>query len=131
MSDQFLFVGEKPSKLAQKRGVTWIDGGLAAKQLFDALAPLGISGQECRFENLFGDDPTDAEKGPHIIVRAARIRDIAAADGREIVAMGQKVSRALHKLGLPHRIITHPAARGRIRAKERYAAHIREALGGQ
>lgn len=34
---QFLFVGERPSPKAATMGVTWRDGRLAAKQLFDAL----------------------------------------------------------------------------------------------
>ena len=40
--DKILFVGENRSHLAKKMNVTWKDGRLAAKQLFDALDAIGF-----------------------------------------------------------------------------------------
>jgi len=37
-----LFVGEKRSDTAKRMGVTWEDGRLATKQLFDALRDNGV-----------------------------------------------------------------------------------------
>jgi hypothetical protein len=49
--------------------------------------------------------------------------------GGLVIAMGRKVQRELERKGFPHLRIVHPAARGTIRKKERYAAHLRAVLG--
>ena len=53
MTTRFLFVGERRSPIAIKMNVTWENGRLAAKQLFDALSSCGISGEKQIFVNLF------------------------------------------------------------------------------
>jgi hypothetical protein len=42
--------------------------------------------------------------------------------------MGQKVRRALTEAGIAHYWIVHPAARGSIRERSRYIAHVRRQL---
>ncbi len=123
----FLFVGEKPSRLAAERGVTWKDGRLAAKQLFDALDAAGIDPASCDFVNLFGDDP-EAPVGK-TVQAMARARGLSRRRrGRRIVALGQKVSTVLEACGIRHIRVVHPAARGTIRRKDLYAEHVRAAL---
>jgi len=114
---QFLFVGEKRSTKAIQMGATWIDGRLAAKQLFDALRECGIEPSEQQFCNWF-------EHGGRDIVLSCR-------GGKRvlIVAMGRTVQAALKRHHIDHIAIVHPAARGAIRKKERYAQHVKEALG--
>jgi len=109
--DKILFVGENRSHLAKKMNVTWKDGRLAAKQLFDALDAIGFPRDTCEFCNWF-----EGGKG--------KVRNW---DGG-IVAMGAKVQKALRAEGINFIPIIHPAARGAIRKKERYIEHIREAL---
>lgn len=116
------FIGEKPSLTAFQKGWTWRDGRLAAKSLFDALHTIGISPIECEFYNLFGDHPDDPEIAP-----IERITDISMRAGT-IVAMGDKVSILLSKHEISHKKIVHPAARGFIRKRERYAQHLRDVL---
>lgn len=95
-------------------GVTWSDGRLAAKQLFDALDALGIRPEQRAFVNWFETG------GP------ARVRQLAA--DYTLVAMGRKVQAALDAVGITYIALIHPAARGRIRRKEIYAAHVAQAL---
>ncbi len=109
---RYLFVGEKRSDLAIKMGVTWRDGRLAAKQLFDALEANGIKPLEHEFTNWF-------EYGNKGLVKSF--------DGI-VVGMGNKVCAALKKAGVTHKSIYHPATRGAIRKKELYFAHIKERL---
>ena len=111
----YLFVGEKRSKLAVKMRVRWDDGRLAAKQLFDALAFAGVDQARCVFANWF------ERGGP------TRVRGLAQR-GLVVVGMGKKVQAALVRAKIPHVELVHPAARGAIRKKERYAEHVKSAL---
>ena len=115
----YLFVGERPSPTAALRGWTWQHGRLCAKQLFDALRAADLDPAAQRYENLF-------VRSKDILNWKAvkRIRSSSAT----IVAMGRKVAAALTKLGVPHRMIPHPAARGKIRLKRRYCKAVRVAL---
>jgi hypothetical protein len=94
-------------------GVTWEDGRLAAKQLQDALRAMRLRGN-IRFTNLF-------ERGG--LANIKRFRGT-----HTIVAMGKKVQRELTRRRIPHIPIVHPAARGKIRLKSNYAAHVAAAL---
>jgi hypothetical protein len=128
MTQRYFFVGEKPSPTAHAKNITWQDGGLAAKQLFDALKPLGIDPTDTtcvQFFNLFGDHP-DAIELPR--VRSGDVVDQAHRAGWTVVAMGEKVAAHLRRWATPHIQIVHPAARGRIRGKAVYASHIKERL---
>jgi uracil-DNA glycosylase len=121
-----LFVGEKPSRKAEQNGLTWTDGKLAAKTLFDALDAAGICRTRVSFFNLFGMTADAAETGPTVDANVAQLTSIKG--DRILVAMGSKVARHLDRHGVEHRKLIHPAARGKIRAKERYIAHVAEVL---
>ena len=110
--NMILFVGERRSPRAKTLGLTWKDGGLAAKPLFEALHACGIDPQCCRFVNLF------ERSGPRTV------RDFPGA----IVGMGRKVQARLARMGIKHTPIVHPAARGSIRKRERYISHVKAAL---
>jgi len=108
-----LFVGEERSELAIKMGVTWKDGRLAAKQLFDALNTIGIDPIQCDFTNLYETG------GINTVINYKGV----------IVAMGKKVHKSLNDLKIEHEFIFHPAALGKIRKKENYIQHIKEQIG--
>jgi len=112
----YLFVGEKRSELAIKMGVTWKDGRLAAKQLFDALDYSGIDPSVCKFTNIF--------ENPDINL----IQHYSDKSCKRVVAMGHKVRKELEKQGIPHIFIYHPATRGKIRKKELYCEHVKNKL---
>jgi hypothetical protein len=107
-----LFVGERRSDLAKRKGVRWEDGRLAAKQLFDALVGCGIDPKAHAYVNLFE---------PGGLTRVRR------HDG-PIVGLGRLVQRTLTANRIPHVRLVHPAARGAIRRKEVYAKHVAETL---
>jgi hypothetical protein len=113
-----LFVGERPSDLAMRLKVSLKDGRLAGRSLFQALIECGIDPKSCRYINLFHDDRDE--------VKPARLKLIRRlAKTMVVVALGRKVEA---RIGIPHRFIVHPGARGSIRRKDRYAAHVRSVL---
>ncbi len=112
LESTLLFVGEQRSELAIKLGLTWKDGGLAAKQLFDALRLCNIDPANVSFTNWF-------ERGGKKIVREWE---------GTIIAMGQKVHLAMNERNISHLTIVHPAARGKIRRKDLYADHVKTNL---
>lgn len=121
----FLFVGERPSPRAAAQSWTWDDGRLCARTLLDALDAVGIDRQAYTFVNLWstpGFGPLD--DAPHL----APVIE-AYARGTTIVALGRLVQRALRRAGVPHRHLIHPAARGAIRRRAAYHAHVRAVLG--
>ena len=107
-----LFVGEERSATAKKMGVYWEDGNLAAKTLFDACRAHRVDPLKHEFTNLF-------ERGGK--------RDVREWRG-PVVAMGRKVQAELTRMGIEHTPMVHPAARGKIRLKANYAAHVGEVL---
>ena len=118
----FIFVGERRSQLARRMGVRWEDGRLAAKQLFDALRACDVDPTACLFLNLFHES-----RG---VVRQGVVRRLRSATS-PVVALGLRVAAELSRHGVPHVRMTHPAARGVIRRKAHYAAHVRAVLLGQ
>lgn len=120
----FLFVGERPSARALELGITWKDGGLCAKQLFNALAHCALLPSKQKFDNVF--EPVGS--GPETVSYKAIRRIRSQSKQRRVVAMGKKASQVLTTYKIPHTMITHPAARGKIRKAERYAAHVKEKL---
>ena len=103
-----LFVGERKSETARRKGWSWKDGRLAAKTLFDALRACGIDPTSCIFVNWFN----------------TRQRSIIKQCKVPIIAMGYKVQSAMHRAGIAYTPMIHPAARGLIRKKARYEAHV-------
>ena len=58
----------------------------------------------------------------------ARLRSLAGS-GVGIVGLGRRVQMALRQADLPHRRLIHPAARGAVRGRAVYQAHVAAALG--
>lgn len=125
---RLLFVGECRSITAQRKGWTWKDGRLAAKPLFEALAAMGVDPKAHQYMNLWSDRP---ELGilPHTVA-LLRARVAGLPWKAVVVALGKRVSTELTKRGIDHVALVHPAARGRIRKRERYHAHVADKLGG-
>jgi hypothetical protein len=112
---KIVFVGEKRSPTAVRKGWTWKDGRLAAKQLFDAFEAIDFNPGQAVFVNLF-------ETGGMKFVRFARKLDVP------VVAMGRKVQQELERSGLQFTPMVHPAARGKIRRKDLYIEHVRSVM---
>jgi hypothetical protein len=119
----FLFVGEQRSNLAKTRGWSWTDGRVAAKTLHDALQVLGINPWACDYANVYQDDGSPNETLFEQLVN----RPMAT---ETVIALGHIAARELRKRGIAHRQMVHPAARGSIRKRERYQAHVADILGG-
>jgi len=123
---KFLFVGERPSQKAISMGVSWRDGRLAAKQLFDGLRKLKLDPEFHLYDNVFVPMTSGKESVCRNAIRRIRYH---AQKGVVVVAMGQKVKKVLDGI-VPFKAIVHPAARGLIRKKSRYATHLKEVLCG-
>ena len=123
---RFVFVGEKRSRNAIMLGVTWEDGRLAAKTLHDALRAVGLDPGEQRFLNLYLDH-LPGVVNPDTL---DQIRELLR-DRWVIVGLGRVVQATLRRMGIPHRPMVHPAARGAIRSRARYQRHAACVLGRQ
>lgn len=118
-----IFVGECRSLTARRRGWTWKDGRLAAKPLFEALNAMGIDPSGHEYMNLWTDAIIPVVPWQRVTLLRTRRQD-----GIVIVALGRRVSDELARRDVDHVALVHPAARGRIRKRERYIAHVREKL---
>jgi len=119
---KFVFVGERRSLKAQAMGVRWEDGRLAARTLHDALSAAGYEPLEQFYVNLFRDEALVIDETALQMLRGL------AARGLALVGMGKLVQAALTRFGLPYISMVHPAARGRIRRREVYQAHVAASL---
>ncbi len=126
MTRPLVLVGECRSLTAIRRGWRWKDGRLAAKPLFEALAAMGVDPAAQRYVNLWTDPPLV----PVITSHRKEFLRHHLRQGAIVVALGNRVSAALTELEIDHVAIVHPAARGRIRKRERYIAHVAERLAG-
>lgn len=124
---KFIFVGERPSRTAVRRGWTWEHGRLAAKSLHDALASIGIDPAEQKYVNLFGDDCERDAGCDEINERIVLIRRLNHRRYK-VVGMGRRVCQRLREAEVVHLSMRHPAARGRLRRRELYTSHVRETL---
>ena len=119
LDKQIVFIGEEKSPTAIKRGWSWEDGRLAAKQLFDGLKGaediIKVNPKECKFVNLFEDEGKRLVKSKNLYKYV-------------VIALGDKVSKGLDNRAIKHYRMVHPAARGKIRKKENYINHTREVL---
>jgi hypothetical protein len=106
------FVGERRSNKAVRMGVRWADGRLAACTLFAALRAAGVKPETCRFVNAF-------ERGTREKLEKTR---------SPIVVMGRLAQAKVRSWGIHFTPMVHPAARGRIRKRVLYQAHVREVL---
>lgn len=124
MTANLLFIGENRSRTAQRRGWRWQDGRLAARPLFQALAAVDVDPAVQEFRNLW----TDSEIPAISRTTLARIRAHQARGGR-VVALGKRVAGELARRGVDHLALVHPAARGVIRLRLNYIAHVVGILG--
>lgn len=124
-----LFVGEHRSQAALRLGVRWEDGRLAARTLHAALRSAGLDPAAQVYANLFADPAPGNGAAPFVVAESVRAQlHAAAALGVPLVALGRRVEAALARDGLPHRALIHPAARGAIRRRDRYQAHVAAVL---
>jgi hypothetical protein len=121
---RFIFVGERRSRRAIQLGVRWEHGRLCASTLHAALRAIGLAPEEQGYVNLYFDSEPPALDEAVL----ARLRTLTA-EGVEIVGLGRIVQRALERAGVAHRRLIHPAARGAIRARATYQAHVATVLG--
>lgn len=131
MGRLLLFVGECRSITAQSKGWTWADGRLAAKPLFEALEAMGVDPKAHQYVNLWTDNASGTTYGnmkPGILGRTVKLIAARRGQGFVIVALGKRVSAELARRGIVHVALVHPAARGTIRKRERYHAHVAEQL---
>lgn len=124
----FVFVGERPSRRAVAIGATWHNGKLAACTLWSALRALGLDPEEHDYCNIWMDAEPGAQDRKHEESALILVRTYAE-HGRTIVGMGAIVGGWLDAHAVPHRKLIHPAARGAIRRRERYQAHVAAVLG--
>ena len=126
---RYVFVGDRRSELAKRRNVTWADRQLAAKTLFAALEPLGLVYKtDYDVVNAYLDSPAWTVLDSYDFRALQRVQH-CAKEGTIIIAMGRKAESALLAHNIPHRYMTHPAARGAIRKTARYRAHVRAVVG--
>lgn len=125
--NKYIFIGERQSHQAVKINATWQNGKLAAKQLHDALRALHIDPSDQRYVNLWSRPGVGTLADPVDVSALSYIAESIAL-GYTVIGMGQLVSRALTEHGITHLLIVHPAARGAIRKKERYVAHVGSVL---
>jgi hypothetical protein len=123
----FVFVGERPSRRAEQLGATWQNGRLAGKTLREALLAVGIEPTAQVYLNLWDGPEPHAGDEAHEAMSIAILRRYVKAD-HIVIGMGAIVCRTLIQHGIPHRRLTHPAARGAIRARDIYQAHVRAVL---
>ena len=116
-----IFVGERRSNTARKRNWTWRNGRLAARPLFEALNAMGIEPARQSYANLWTDHTRPTISWRCLAMLRAQHQDV-------VVALGRRVAAELRRRGIEHVELVHPAARGRIRKRARYIAHVRERL---
>ncbi len=121
---RYVFVGEKRSRRAIALGASWTDGRLCAKTLHAALRAVGLDPRSQLYLNLYHDGDGWSVNPAAL----ARLRSLVRT-GVVIVGLGRRVQAALRRTGLPHRSLTHPAARGAIRGRAVNQARVAMALG--
>jgi hypothetical protein len=120
---RYVFVGEKRSRRAIAMGARWESGRLAARTLHDALREAGLEPAEQRYLNAF----LDGEGWILDPAALATVRALADA-GMPVIGMGRRVQAVLARAGVLHLALVHPAARGAIRARAAYQAHVAAVL---
>lgn len=122
-----IFVGERQSPKAARYGHTWASGQASAATLRSALLAAGVDPSSCEFTNLWSVPGLRDPKRPPRRDVLRRLRQASRA-GERVIALGALVARELSKHAIPHLPLRHPAARGRMRRRDLYEAHVREAL---
>lgn len=94
---------------------------------------MGVDPAVHQYVNLWTDNAAGTTYGdfkPGILGQTVTRIKRANSEGDVVVALGKRVSTELAKRGIVHVALVHPAARGKIRKRERYHAHVAERLGG-
>jgi hypothetical protein len=124
---KYLFVGERQSPKAAQIGATWQNGRMAARTLHAALLQAGVSLETCEFTNLWTEPGLRAPSTPPLPDTLTRLA-AAQQSGMRTIGMGRIVQKVLTAAGIPFVPMVHPAARGAIRRRARFEAHVREVL---
>lgn len=121
---RLVFVGERRSRKARELNASWTNGGLAAHTLHAALRACSIDPNTVLFLNLFEEGD-----GAWVVdaVTLEQVRTLAS-ERAAVIALGWVVQRTLARYGISSVPLTHPAARGRIRTRAVYQAHVAEVL---
>ena len=121
---RLVFVGERRSRKARERNASWTNGGLAAHTLHAALRACSTDPNTVLFLNLFQEG--DGAR----VVDAATLEQLRtlALESATVIALGRVVQRTLRRYAISFVPLTHPAARGRIRTRAVYQAHVAEVL---
>ena len=115
-------MGERRSPTAIRKGVTWADRRLCAKTLCHVWDALALPPEHYLFINVYRDN---GSADPEALRRIHALH----AEGWMVIGLGHTVQQMLARAGISHRAMIHPAARGRIRRRERYQAHVATVLG--
>jgi hypothetical protein len=121
---RLVFVGERRSRKARELNASWTNGGLAAHTLHAALRACGIDPSAVLFLNLFQEGDGALIVEPAMLERVRAL----ASDCATVIALGRTVQRTLARSGIAFLPLVHPAARGRIRTRAIYQAHVAEVL---
>jgi hypothetical protein len=121
---RLVFVGERRSRKARELNASWTNGGLAAHTLHAALRACSIDPDTVLFLNLFqeGDGARVVDATTVELVRTL------ASESATVIALGRVVQRTLARFAISFVPLTHPAARGRIRTRAVYQAHVADVL---
>ena len=125
---RYIFVGERQSPKAFAIGATWQNGRMAARTLHNALRAVGLDPNAQEYVNLWQEPGLGAPQASPCPRVLAHLRALAGRQDVCVVAMGALVQQALTQARVPFLPMVHPAARGRIRRRERFIAHVRATL---
>lgn len=130
MIKRYIFVGERPSISAWKFSKQWSDGAYAGKQLKDAIDKIDcLEFADITFCNLWVKPKEMANPATDELDLVDSIATIVRySPWWTIVGMGKIVQNKLDFFGIKHLKLIHPAARGKIRKKNRYLKHCVEVL---
>jgi len=109
-------------------GVHWEDGRLSAHVLFEALRTIGLDPHAHWFVNYYTDEKMKRRNMDGLKELVRVLKYFHKHRLYTVVAMGKKVHAELEKAGVSHKHIVHPAARGKIRARDVYRRHLKEVL---
>jgi hypothetical protein len=120
-------VGERPSPLAARKGWDWTSGRVCAKTLAEALDACGLPRSAWTVYNPWAEPGLGRPRAAPDLAPVLA----AAAAGVRIIALGRLASGALRAAQIPHTYMVHPAARGAIRRRARYHAHVASVLADE
>jgi len=129
-SGMYIFVGERPSISAWKFSKQWSDGAYAGKQLKDAIDKIDcLEFADITFCNLWTKPKEKSTPAIDVVDLDKSLHEITLySKWWTVVGMGKIVQDQLGNAGIRHLKLVHPAARGKIRRKDRYLKHCKQVL---